>query len=291
MKGYLSIWNACNIKCKFCYNDLAKSNNIFFESIEDSLFKIKEIKKNYNKIIIVWGEPFFYPYILDCLKYIKKMNFNKVLIVTNWIKLSDLKYAILLYKYWVNSLEFSIHANNKKMDEQISWKSWKNFIKREVWIKNILLLNNKFDNKISLYSNTVINSINYENIINIIEYINNLWIKNISISFMYNVKWLSKENIKLLVKYSDVINVLNNSNNNFKSINLKINWLPYCLHKKITNVYYKIRKENVSKKTDTKNNYLIKLEECSKCQVYWKLCNWVFSDYLYLFWNSEFKSL
>lgn len=289
---YLSIWNACNLECQFCYNDLLRSKKTFFADLKDLYRQVIEIKKTNDRINIIWWEPFLYPNISELLLFIKKQWFKKVLIVTNGTKLSSIDFSILLYKYSVNSLEFSIHSNSVEIEKLITKRSWKSFLEREQWIKNIHKLNNKFENKLSLSSNTVINFYNYKEINNIINYIWWMWIKNIALSFIYNLKWLSVDNKKLLVKYSDVIKILNKYENN-KNLNIEIDWLPYCLHKNIKSFAYIIREENSWKNMylDSKIKYKVKLKECSKCEAYWKLCDGVFKDYVEKFWDDEFNAI
>lgn len=297
--AYLSVWNACNLKCKFCYNDLNRKEKNYFKPLKDSIFTIKKIRKNFNYIIIVWWEPFLHPDILKILSYINLLKFEFVWIVTNWIKLADIWLWIKLFQLWVTTLQFSIHGNSSVLENNISWINELNFKKREKGIKNIISLNGKLKENISLTSNTVINSINYKFIIQIINYITELWLNEISISFVYNLKGLSSENKKMLVKYSDVIDIFNKSKDDFWNTNLSIEWLPYCLHKKIKNIKYKIREEkdyyNMKEKyndLDQKNlDKKSKLKDCKKCTAYWKFCFWVYNEYIKKFWELEFKAV
>ncbi len=295
---YLDLWNACNLRCNFCYNDLKREEKTYFRDIISVLKDVQKIRNDNNSITIVWWEPFMYPDILKVLAFVKKLDFKNIWITTNGTKLADMSFLLKIYKLWINSLEFSIHANSEELENTITSRPGKNLLKREAWIKNVLILNKKFDKKINIYSNTVINTTNYKEIINIIKYIRDLWIKDISVSFMYNLKWLSEKNKNILVKYSDVINILNKSEEKFKDINLEIDWLPYCLHKQIKNKTYKIREEESCKRQkkdykyiDSKIDFKVKLKQCNNCSKYWKLCNWVFKDYLDIFWDSEFSSL
>lgn len=297
--NFLSVWNACNLRCQFCYNDYERDLEQFFFD-EKEIFKwALKIKKSKNSLVLVWWEPFLHPKINRILLFIKYLNLKYLRIVTNWIKLSDINFAKSLYEYNVTSIEISIHSNNGSIEKKVTKRPGENFLLREKWVLNIVYLNTKFDNKITLYSNTVINYHNYKNIVEIIRYIYNLWIKNINISFMYDLKGLSYDNKKLLVKYSDIIDEINKKCFELPSdMILKIDWLPFCLHNKILLKWYLIREVDyyykVSKwilNVDLKLENKLKLNVCHWCSAYWKYCAWVFSEYVNLFGEKEFYTI
>jgi molybdenum cofactor biosynthesis enzyme MoaA len=72
-----------------------------------------------------------YPEILKVLAFVKKIDFSKIWITTNGIKLIDIKFLIKLYKLGVNVIEFSIHANSIELEKEITLRKGENLIKRE----------------------------------------------------------------------------------------------------------------------------------------------------------------
>ena len=296
---YLSVWNACDLKCIYCYNDLKKSEEIFLNSYQNCIKRIDNLAREKPHIVIIWWEPLIYPKILNLLIYIKYKKIKSVALITNWVKFADMKFTNMFYRInTVTFLKISINAHNEELEELISRKPWINLLKREKWIKNIVNLmknDSSWDELLILASNTVITKYNYKYVWEIVEYIYNLWIKNIAISFVYNLRWFSKNNLKSVVKYSDIIEEINKIKLK-DDINFRIDWLPYCLHEKIKIKGYSIRevkdyhdKTGQANKEDYKKQYKSKLKKCDNCKDYWKYCNWVFKFYLEMFWDSEFQ--
>jgi len=273
---------------------------VFFD-YEKILKQLDNLTWDY--VCIVWWEPLFYPRILDLIAEIKSRNIKMIRLVTNWVKLSEEDFLSKLLSSWVNSIQLSIHADSAELEEKLTERKW-SFNKRDLWVRNLvkLIKENKLD--IKLYSNTVPNSYNINQLDSIIKYIYSLWIKNIVVSWIYNTYWFTKTNQEMLCKYSDIIYRINNIKDFIeKNINLEVHWLPLCLHKKILINNYKIRelrpqeiyeilKGKENKPTSVYNKtYKSWIDACNNCYAYWKFCLWVFNDYLDKYWAWEFDSL
>lgn len=295
---YISIWNACNLRCKFCYNDHNRLQRQFFLWLDE----LKSIAYNHrlkdDKICVVWWEPLAYSNIFDLLNYLESLNFTTIWLVTNWVFLSDITTVNKLLKYSNLTIQVSIHSNNEIIEQKISQREWI-FEKRDIWINNLLTISDEIWYRLDLHSNTVANLININFIWDIIEYIKNLWIKNIHFSGMYNLKWLSNDNLDMVPMYSDIISQLSKILYlvDDRTINLKIHWIPLCMHRTIWNSNYQIRELqfNGFLNKDTWEIEKIKhkslIDSCNICFAYWKYCNWPFNHYLDLYWSSEFNAI
>lgn len=297
----ISLWNACNLRCKFCYNDYGRDHKQEYFSFENIRSQI-DLAQDY--VCIVWWEPLFHPNIFEILDYVLFKKIKIVWIVTNWIRFSDNDFLEKFIKYKVDVIQFSIHSDNPQIDELISSRKWA-FINREKGIINYMKLIKNNNLKIEIYSNTVPNKYNIDRLDYVIKYINSFWIKNIVISGIYNIKWFTDTNRSILCKYSEIVEKINLLKDFIveNRINLEVHWIPLCIHKNILIWRYKIRelwKKEIRKILHSKEtswlaqynkDYKILISKCKTCSAYWKFCLWVFKDYVEQFGEEEFMSL
>jgi len=92
-KVLLNITNQCNLNCKFCY---AKANEINITEL-----KLEDIKKidisNYEYIYLSGGEPTIKNDLIEIIKHFKQ-NKKKVIILSNGVRLKNIKYVKALKK-------------------------------------------------------------------------------------------------------------------------------------------------------------------------------------------------
>ena len=156
----LQITHFCNDNCLFCYDKWSdsywKSSNMDI-SKEDINLKIKSLYKiGYdNQIIFTWGEPTLHPELINFVQLAKKIWYSKIELITNWVRLSDIKLVENLNKNWLTWVNISLHWHTNKLHNLITRNpnSFKSIIS---WIINIRKISPWM--KISIY--IVINRLN-----------------------------------------------------------------------------------------------------------------------------------
>ena len=94
----IDITTHCNLDCITCYcmNSQESHPNFCDSHISIELLE-KAISQaaiaGFQEIYILGGEPTVHPGILDLLKYVRDFNFKQVLLITNGIRLADLKFC------------------------------------------------------------------------------------------------------------------------------------------------------------------------------------------------------
>ena len=296
---YISIWNACNLRCKFCYNDLQRDSRQFFRPYTDIVRELLQINNKNTHIIIVWWEPLLYPHIFDLLDKIESLWFCWIWLVTNGICLDNDWIIERLLKYKSLSLEVSIHSDSEHLEASVTQRS-NNFLKKERGILRLLALKKSLNSDLYIHVNTVANRYNIEHLSDVIKYTYNLWLKNISLSCIYNLWWFSETNLSTVVKYSEILReiVKISSLLDWNKLNLKVNWLPLCFHKNesLLSLHYKIRELDCIVVDDNdgegeKKKFKITTNKCNNCYAYKRHCNWIFDFYLREYSDSEFVPL
>lgn len=238
-----------------------------------------------------------YKDIFKILDLCSKLNYEDIWIVTNWIRLADNDILFRLIKYKNLSIQVSVHSRDEKSEQAITQRKW-GFKKRETWLKRILKLDKVLNNKLKIYSNTVFNSINIEDIDKVVYYLYDLGITNIHLSAIYSLSGISQKNKSMLVRYSQIIKKIYWLRSVYvgKSVNITLDWIPLCVYRWLKKRFFNIRElgyDDLNKESWESDRlvYKKKLKKCESCCVYGKQCNWVFEFYLEAFWEDEFDSL
>ncbi len=287
----LRITKFCNQKCLFCFTEIDNKTEI---SYSDIIFEIDEIINN-NKdqildFVITWWEPTIHKNFIDIIDYIYNKN-HFITIQSNLVNFSTNKNLInnlIKYKSRI-SFFVSFHSHIEKIYDSITNTKW-----QFLYAKNGLkLFIENFDN---ITINIVINAFNIKFLKDYFEFVwrelysINTRIKlNLSVmSNVYKYKYIDK----LLVKYTDIINIINSSEDIIKKYNIIIGsdfgWpcdLPYCMGNKL--FYYKERLDFIR---EEQNRYIDreKIDICSWCK-YINNCSGILKLYLEKFWGEEFK--
>ncbi len=152
-----SIWNACNLRCKFCYNDEWRTQKQVFIDKNKIFLELYRLRNQTEKINLIGGEPLFHPDIFEILEYIKELNFTNLSIVTNGVKLADADFTERLLKdYDINSITISIHSNNNVSEDVITQR--KDILNKKIqWLNNVFDIKKKVDSKVHIWIALVIN--------------------------------------------------------------------------------------------------------------------------------------
>ncbi len=174
----IQITHVCNDNCIFCYD---KWNNKYWEKSQYDFSKSniykwiqKWFKKWYlNYIVFTWWEASTDKYIIEYIKYAKEIWFNKIELISNWVKFAFNNFSQKIIESWLTWINISVHWHNSLLHNYLTWNkiAFQSVLK---WIINIKKINLNFD--ISIY--IVINKLNLNYLDNIIILFSKLWIKN-----------------------------------------------------------------------------------------------------------------
>lgn len=160
---YSICWNItskCNENCKFCYRKISND-----QLLEDNIKIFNNINKvKINKITFAGGEPLLYDKLFDLIDYIKTKNPNIILsITTNGKILNQELIEKIIEKFdWIT---FSIDSTEDNINGKIG--------RGKNHLKQVIYLLEKFNNKINIKINTVVNKYNLNNLQNIYNIISN----------------------------------------------------------------------------------------------------------------------
>lgn len=216
----LMINEDCNIDCLFCYHHgfKDKSKYDFSEAtIKSILFFWKT--KWFKELYISWWEPTISKNLEYSLKVAKDYWYEKVKIMTNWLKFSNLSYCEKLKWLWVTNLAISMHWYDSKTFEfhaNVEW-IYNKFIK---WIINV----NKF---FDIDINIVVTKQNIKDLNKQAQLLLTLWFKRLHLQ---HVVPNSKENTILLPSNDEVTIYINDFIKKFENkLDISLEFFPYCL--------------------------------------------------------------
>ena len=193
---FIQVNNSCNQKCVFCNrppNSLSHQN----AEISDIKNKIKRFSKNkdISTIVFTGGETLLYPKLPEAIKFAKKLNF-KTIIQTNGtllhVQIEELKKAGL------DKINFALHSHKKVVSNKIRGTEF-GFEK----INENILLATKMGFEIHIIH--VVNSLNFQDLPEFVEYLNSQNLNKIWINFSLVVpegwawenKWIIPRYMKL----------------------------------------------------------------------------------------------
>lgn len=279
----------CNSRCIFCMDDWSLSE---FVTIDDIKRKLVSARKYSTEVTFSSLEPTLHPKLNQIVKLAKDMWFLGIEIITNWRKLKNFEFVHDLIISWLNKINISIHSYNEIKHDFIVWSSWA-FKESIIGLLNVCKLSKKYNLKKTI-SVTVCKQ-NYKDIVRIVYFLEKFYPDNIIINIL-QPKNIANENKSLtFIKYSLMIKEflkLNELQKLYK--NIYINWLSFCLEKKLNNIIWYFNWAEVNFKNDDWdyivefNSFKEKREECKYCK-YFNICDWVWKSYIDKFWWEEFN--
>ena len=295
---YLQTNTTCNQKCVFCNRPPRGERNLNVK-LEDIKKRIEEISKNakVKRIILTGGEPLLYPDLSEAIHWAKKYGFiteiqtNGTLLNIN--KLSDFKKAGL------DIINFAFHSHKKNISNKLRGVK---FGFEEI-IKNLKLAD-KMGFKIHIIH--VINSLNYKDLPEFINYINDLalqivWL-NLSIVVPEGWAW---ENKWIIPRMNDIKPFLIKAMERCKKYNIKFDVseiVPLCIVNgfeehaistlfKTSNLEivddYLTGKRNLNF-INPASNYAAKAPQCQKC-TFNNICVGFYPRLKELYGTSDFQ--
>lgn len=176
--AWINLNRSCNLRCQWCY---CKDTNFQqkFDMKLDTAFKIIDICSDLKikKIILIGGEPTVYPYIKEVIKYAKQ-KFENIVLVSNGLAFKNVNVLKEYISLGISQFGISLKAYNKKLYEQLTRvDAFDDFIEA---IDNLVNENARFS------ISNVLDSSNYEQLLNCLSLLKEHGAKNFGFSFCYN---------------------------------------------------------------------------------------------------------
>ncbi len=309
----INIWKACNNKCKFCMSSKPSLWDIKFVKFDILKPKLESYYNNwYRSVWFLWWDISIYPNIIEIISYCKKIWFIEIQAITNGMIFDDYNFIERVVKAWLTRINISIHSHKKEIEDYLTQVPW--CLKRKLKaIDNINLIYKKWLLKSPLSINIVLNKYNLFTIVDTVFYFYKIKkINDIRINFI----WLSedvKENWDdLKISYTEFLPYLKKLIYISLKYNIRITFdtVPACIFYKIDKKNYKSlikiflwedkdhiveidhvnNKDNFNWKERKKNSLKTMFEFCKKCE-YYNVCEWVWKEYVEIYWENEFEPI
>ena len=306
-KIQINLGHICNNVCKFCMNGepLNKRKFVPFPLAKRELKKFKD--KNYNAVGFLGGELTIYPEITELVKLAAELGYERIDLVSNGRRYSDIKFLENLIEAGNIRFYLSIHSHQEKIEDFLTSVKG-SFNDKIKGLYNLIALQKRGLIKERIFINLVINKLNYRFLPQILTfYFRNFGIKDFRFNFI-RPEGRAFVNFKLLVPtYTEVLPCLEKSIRLSKKLNLDISLegIPFCLLKGIkkfkdfvgefrdgtgeirsgTNLrrQFKIAEQR-------KQNLRIKNKNCKNC-LYDSLCEGPWKNYAKIYGFKEFKPM
>ena len=178
---FIPLYTKCNYNCIFC-SAVGKSgeHKINFNLIKEEILYAKKLK--YDEINIGGTEPTLYRRLPELVAFINNLNMD-VGICSNGYRFTSLKYTKLFQGVELLKLKISFHSNKQEVFDLITKTpgSYKRAVRS---IRNITSLLDIYPKSIKrwLIAGVVINSLNYQDLPDIVLHLNSLGVKFISLA-------------------------------------------------------------------------------------------------------------
>jgi MoaA/NifB/PqqE/SkfB family radical SAM enzyme len=280
----------CNNDCVFCveyarrqkFKDLALLQNE--NEVREVFTKFKQ--QGYDHLNILGGEPFLQPNIAMILKLAKEYRF--LVAVTNNGSLLGLEEVAKNNLPYIDDLILSIHGHNQELVTRQS----KNPKLYGQLLKAFINIKKYFSGRL-LKSNTVINSLNYKYLLDIVKFIEQGGINEMSLTSMS----IDEHNKPVIVKYGLLAPILKEVSDYAKQKNIKLRFsdIPFCFlgsnYYLANNLYFDDRqKYDVDGKEVVWDREKVKTARCEQC-ICRELCQGLDKDYYQLYGDKELKAI
>lgn len=299
---------SCNQKCTYCmeFPNMEKNwtRKVTTRDILKQLIKYKALW--YNHVTFLWGEPFIQWVFLEALILAKKLGYI-VLVTTNASTLHIQKQAQKFLPY-IDELILSVEGITKELQQKIS--RTKVMVQWEDVFWNI----NKYWKGSMLKVNIVITQDNLQELLDIVQYIIQKWVKEIAITYPdIHLEYYGKEHILKYVAptYTEcmkpILDIVEKCRE--KLVHLKLPDFPFCVfpeknredYIKMTDdfdygrrlkVDFKWTERDMFDRSDKDNTprERVHIETCKNCD-YKNLCWGPSMSYNTLYWLDEMNAI
>ncbi len=283
----------CNERCFFCSQDhktRTKEPRPTDTQILEAIVKWK--KEGYWMLWFTWWEPLIHPKILYYIKFARSIWWNFIRIQTNWVLLSNYKFAKDLVEAGVTFFKLSIHHYKSEIHDYLVRLPWA-FEKVLQGIDNLKKLN------VRIGVNIVLTKQNYKDLVDFVLFFLEKWITNFVIIFPLYEFSMKEEASKVWFKFTEAIPYVLKVVHIFDRLWLKrplVLNLPMCLVPWYENIIIQTfnwtavvwldwNKDNID---DNKAIGKVRVPLCKDCK-FNKICFGVDKEYIAFWGNSEFQ--
>jgi len=269
-------------------------------------------ENGYKSIGFLGWDISIHPNIIEIISYCKENHFININIISNWMKFDDIEFTSKIIKAWVTRINFSIHSHLDEVEDYLIQVNW--WLQRKLKaIDNFKTFYNKWLLRDDLSINIVVNSKNYETIVEtVLFFYLKKWINDIRINFIRLNKDVKENWNDLKLSYTDFFPYLKKLVYISIKYNIRITFdtVQACIFYKIDNKNYKslIKKflwedldhiteidwinkwDHFDWKKRKKDMLKMQFDDCSKC-IYRESCQWVRKEYWNIYWWDEFKPI
>ena len=219
--GIVQVTRYCNERCVFCSVPPLNDG----PPLGELKRRIEEMKKQgTTNLMLSGGEPTLNNYLEEIIVYAKSLGFNSISMQTNGIMLNNKNKIRDLYSAGLSDIFVSFHSHIKEVYDKLTNTNG-NYNKA---LKALKLIS---ESECKLGINITINSLNYQHLPELIEFL----LKNFNNIFSFSINYCDPlgnalKNTWIVPKLSDVkpylhesLNILKNSNKHFM-----VDFVPLC---------------------------------------------------------------
>ncbi|RLC38583.1 MAG: hypothetical protein DRH33_04280 [Candidatus Nealsonbacteria bacterium] len=275
---YLYIGYQCNNNCVFCSEADEYMEELKPKSFQEIKEEILQVRKKYDFVTFMGREPTLREDIFDILKFSKEIGFRRVGLTTNGRLLSYQKFAKDILKTGIGQIGISLcGATARTHDAQTQVPG--SFQQTIQGIINIA----KFKKPdVSLLINLPLNRLNYFELKETIDLLNNIGVREINILFIAPLSRRSRTK-KIVMKMSELgryaFRTIKPYLKNSKIKFLLVEFLPCSLAKEARKYFFPCLEKNPNK---------VRIPLCKTCP-YEEKCDGVLQTYINLYGIKEFK--
>ncbi len=317
----INLGHACNYKCIFCMQGNSTKEQRKWVDKKTLFLEMEHYSRELGvkSLGLLGGEPTLYPWLSEALDYARQLGFDDITINTNGFMFADAEFTKNAVEHGLNRFCISIHSESPKVEDFLSGQA--GALKRKLTaIRNIVTMR-KAGHKITLSINAVLNNRNYPTMDRYVAFYKQLGITDIRFNFI-RPEGRSLDHLDIVPSFSETMPKIMETvlaNENRHKIFLSFGEIPYCVYpseffsnKTLRKKYigeYRDRRTHVSTFgnqpgnlsddngkqrfvwQDLRMNELkTYVDECRSCP--WvEVCGGVWTHYLEIYGDSEFKSL
>jgi len=291
-KTYITVGYKCNNNCLFCYKGITQRNRQEpLSLIKSDLLKAR--KRNINAVDFDGGEPTIHPDIIECLKFAKKIGFNKINMVTNGRMFEYIGFCKEVIDSGVDTILFSIHGQNPMIHDALTQVQG-SFKQADKGIDNLKSLSTD----LAIGANVVLTRINYTYLREIVKYLRNKKVDFINLIGLCPIGNAYK-NYKIIPTYTEISGILNRELKESFENEIKVHNVPFCfLSNPEKDTFYESKFKNEIeidlpfKKGRNLGSLLAGMKQksrfCFRCK-YVESCGGIWKNYLKIFGSAEFE--
>jgi radical SAM protein with 4Fe4S-binding SPASM domain len=285
---YLDCGSVCNNNCLFCIQKKIRCNR----STNSILKDIRRTKKECDRIHFTGGEPTLRKDIVQLVSYAKRLNFQKIRILSNGRMFSYPSLCKRLAEAGMNEAYICIYGHNAAMHD-FHTRTQGSFFQTIHGIKNLARA------RIDLTANVVITKLNYMYLETIVSMLSRLGVHSINMDLVDVTNCDNAPKDAILPFMSDTIPFIKKAIHTAleNGVNILVEAVPACLlsdYSQFLNFFEHGPRVSVSKRlygySTHKKGFYKKFEQCPECK-YFSRCLGTWKSYASLYGTGEFKPI